>query len=96
MLRLTLSDFKARKPTKLLSNIQGAVLMVPYNAMGALFEVYNKRNSSRFWLQPAWIGDIRDLKIGVYGKRLTLATYFVMEIKLSTVKCFTYTYYQND
>ena len=37
--------------------------------------------------------DIRDLKIDVYGKRLTSDTLFAIKTKSLTVKCFTYGIY---
>ena len=39
---------------------------------------------------------IRDLKIDVYGKRLTSHTLFAIKTKLLTVKCFTYTIYSKE
>ena len=43
----------------------GTIDGLQYNAMSAMLEVYNKRifYSSNCWLQPAWVGDIRDLTL---------------------------------
>ena len=40
--------------------------------------------------------NIRDLKIDVYGKRLTSDTLFAITTKCLTMKCFTYTIYSKD
>ena len=62
------------------------------------FQVVKKPTTSRVLLNvlptlATLVRDTRDLKIVVYGKRLTSDTLFAIKTKSLTVKCFAYRIY---